>query len=81
MPVETIGAAYGDARLAAEAAGLAEHGGSWSRTARVVTPDPAARERYDELYGLYRELHAATAPIQHALAGRPEAQAAPAVHA
>ena len=77
----TIGACYGGARLAAEGAGLVEKGGSWARSERVVTPDPTVRERYDELYVLYRELHAATMPIQHALAARREPQAASAVHA
>jgi xylulokinase len=68
IPVETIGASYGDARLAAEAVGLAEPGGSWSRPARVFTPEPGARERYEGLYALYRELHASTREIQHSLA-------------
>lgn len=79
IPAETIGAAYGDARLAAEAGGLAETGGSWSRTASVVAPDPERRERYDTLYRLYRELRRATTPIQHALAAEQAGTNAPTI--
>ena len=33
----------------------------------MCRPDPAHRERYDELYRLYRELYPATRDISHAL--------------
>lgn len=35
---------------------------------RVVRPDPARRERYERLYGIYRTLHPSLAPAMHALA-------------
>lgn len=66
VPRQTIGAAYGDARLAAQAAGLAT--GDWTEIVATVAPTDEHGERYDELYGLYRELYPATAPICHRLA-------------
>jgi xylulokinase len=68
LPVETIGASYGDALLAAEGAGLLAAGSSWARPRAVVEPNPDSAEAYDVLYGLYRGLHLATSEIQHALA-------------
>jgi xylulokinase len=70
IPHERIGASYGDARLAAEGAGLAEAGGSWAEREGLCEPDPATRAGYDELYGLYRELYPATRDVAHALAAR-----------
>ncbi|WP_262426551.1 hypothetical protein [Brachybacterium sp. Z12] len=40
----------------------------WNRADHRCAPDPARRERYDELYALYRELYPATSDITHALA-------------
>jgi xylulokinase len=68
IPAETIGACYGDALLAAEGVGLVPPGSSWARPAEVLEPDPDAAPVYDSLYALYRDLHPATAVIQHALA-------------
>lgn len=62
------GAAYGDALLAAIAAGAAGLDTDWAAAATGFTPDPAAAPLYDELYGLYRELYPATASQAHALA-------------
>jgi xylulokinase len=70
LPRQTIGASYGDARLAAEAAGLAEPGGSWADVAERVAPDTEAGERADDRYRLYRELYVATREIVHALGER-----------
>jgi xylulokinase len=67
VPVVTIGAAYGDALLAAQAIGLASLDADWAKTARIVQPHP--NELYDELYVAYRSLHEATAELQHQLAG------------
>jgi xylulokinase len=67
IPVERIGAAYGDALLAAEGAGLVPHGSSWARRESEVVPGAEAHARYSELYRLYLELHPATAGIQHEL--------------
>jgi xylulokinase len=38
----------------------------------TVTPRPAMAERYEELYGLYRDLYPRTADTVHALAARQE---------
>jgi xylulokinase len=70
LPDETIGACLGDALLAAEAVGLAPAGSSWTTGERRVLPDPAAHALYDAAYAQYRELHEATAGIQHELAAR-----------
>ena len=62
------GAAYGDALLAAIAAGAAGLDTAWAAVADRVAPDPGATALYDELYGLYRQLYPATASQAHALA-------------
>ncbi|MDN5599722.1 MAG: FGGY-family carbohydrate kinase [Brachybacterium sp.] len=67
IPRSTVGASYGGARLAAELA----HGtdtSEWNPSDHRCVPDPAHRERYDELYRLYRDLYPATRDITHALA-------------
>jgi len=69
LPEQTIGAAYGDALLAARAVGLAEADTDWSRIVDSVEPDEANRDLYDELYGVYRELYPATREQMHGLAG------------
>ncbi|HET7514788.1 MAG TPA: hypothetical protein VFJ60_08295, partial [Gaiella sp.] len=68
VPEETIGAAYGDALLAAEGVGLAPAGHTWARPAHILDPDPEMRPRYDELYGAWLALAEATASAQHLLA-------------
>jgi xylulokinase len=68
LPAETIGASYGDARLAAEGVGLADADTRWARGAERVEPDPAHRETYDRLYRSYRRLYPATREIAHELA-------------
>jgi xylulokinase len=67
VPSITIGAAYGDALLAARAAGLSD-GEGWNPPADTVEPDPAAGKIYDALYELYRDLYPATRDAAHALA-------------
>jgi xylulokinase len=67
MPTVTIGACYGDALLAARAAGLSD-GEGWNPPAGTVEPDPAAAEVYDTLYAVYRDLYPATRDAAHALA-------------
>jgi len=69
LPQQAIGAAYGDALLAARAVGLAGPDTDWSRIVDTVEPDEANREIYDELYGVYRELYPATREQMHHLAG------------
>ena len=68
IPVETIGASYGDAWLGGVAAGLVDLESDWSRIADTVAPDPTVRATYDELYDLFRSLYPATRDITHALA-------------
>ncbi|MEU0571397.1 FGGY-family carbohydrate kinase [Nonomuraea sp. NPDC005983] len=68
LPAHTVGAAYGDALLAARATGVAVE--SWNPPAAQVEPSPDA-DVYDDLYALYRDLYPATAGIAHTLAGGP----------
>lgn len=66
LPTTTIGASYGDARLAAQALGIAHE--KWNPPGEIVRPDPDVADRYDALYRLYREAYPATRDIAHALA-------------
>ena len=68
LPRQTIGAAYGDALLAAIAAGLADEATDWNPPAEVVQPNPEVRTLYDSLYSIYRELYPATRGQMHELA-------------
>lgn len=70
LPRQTIGAAYGDALLAAIGAGLAGPAdiAAWNPIALTVPPEPAAVEAYRPLYTLYRDLYPATRQVTHALA-------------
>jgi xylulokinase len=61
-----IGASYGDARMAADALGRDTRG--WNPVAQRLTPDPAATERYEELYGVYRRTYVALRDDMHLLA-------------
>ncbi|MFF3641280.1 FGGY-family carbohydrate kinase [Streptomyces sp. NPDC002564] len=78
LPRHTIGAAYGDAFLAAVGAGLAVPGdiAHWNPTVEVVTPDGAAAAVYDELYAVYLDLYPATREAAHVLAARQHADGA-----
>jgi xylulokinase len=79
LPAETIGAAYGDALLAAIGTGLVAPATDWTVPRETIAPDPATHDVYAELYELYRELHRSTAGIQHRLATLGERHAAAAV--
>jgi xylulokinase len=68
LPVQTIGASYGDALLAAIGAGLAAPDTDWSQVASRVEPNPKPRELYAELYAAYCELYPATREQVHRLA-------------
>jgi xylulokinase len=68
LPAETIGAAYGDALLAAIGTGLVPSDTDWSRTARTIVPAPDSRALYDELSDLYGCLYTQTADVIHRLA-------------
>ncbi|WP_433296183.1 FGGY-family carbohydrate kinase [Pseudonocardia sp. CA-142604] len=66
IPSVTIGASYGDARLAADAAGVNTTG--WNPVAQHARPDPTDREVYDLLYAEYLRVYPALADTMHALA-------------
>lgn len=68
VPPVTVGAAYGDAKFAAVAMGLADRDTAWNDGGGTVAPDPTDAAVYDELFPLYRTLHERTADVQHALA-------------
>lgn len=66
LPVSTIGAAYGDARMAADACGMDTSG--WNPVAGRIEPDPGTAARYDELYDVYRRTYEALRDDMHRLA-------------
>jgi xylulokinase len=67
VPVQTVGAAYGDALFAATGTGLAPADADWTTIARTIEPAGEPRALYDELFELYRRLYAETADIDHRL--------------
>lgn len=69
IPSQTIGASYGAAYLAAAAQGPVDIT-AWNPPAAVREPEPALREAYDELYGLYLDLYRSTRATTHLLAAR-----------
>jgi xylulokinase len=68
LPEHTIGAAYGDALMAAIGSGLVPPDTNWAKVAERVQPDPQTRPLYDELYDLYSSLYPVTRDHMHALA-------------
>ncbi|MET7771844.1 FGGY-family carbohydrate kinase [Nocardia sp. NPDC005366] len=66
LPAETIGACLGDARLAAEAAGVDTS--AWNPVVDTVEPDAERAARYEPYYLHYRDLYRGTADIAHFLA-------------
>jgi xylulokinase len=66
VPSVTVGASYGDARLAADAAGVDTSG--WNPVSGRVQPDTSVRDLYDDLFGEYVALYPALADTMHALA-------------
>jgi len=69
VPAETVGAAFGDAVLAAVATGAGPDIEVWNPVAATVRPDPARARVYGEFYQRYRELYPSTVDIAHFLAG------------
>jgi xylulokinase len=67
VPEQGIGASYGDALLAAIGVELVAPETDWARIDREITPNPANRALYDELYGTWRELYPATRDLVHHL--------------
>ncbi|MEU7783017.1 FGGY family carbohydrate kinase [Amycolatopsis sp. NPDC049159] len=73
IPAETIGAALGDAVLAAEATGVELDFARVNPIAETVVPDPGAGARYEEFYRHYRALYEATIETTHFLAAQQHA--------
>jgi len=72
VPAVTIGAAYGDAFLAALGVGIASAYtdiNTWLRDSRIVAPRPEFAARYDEYYRLYLDLYRQTKDAMHTIAG------------
>jgi len=67
IPEQAIGASYGDALLAATAVGMVPPDTDWTTISRTVQPRPELAELYDRRYGLYRDLFAATRPLNDRL--------------
>lgn len=65
LPSVTVGASYGDARLAADA--LAVDTSEWNPVAERLAPAPVVAETYHRLYELYRDLYQQTSGTMHAL--------------
>ncbi len=71
LPDRSIGAAYGDAFLAASSVGILDDRSadrSWIRILDRVEPDPQRAQQYERRYALYRILYASTKRVVHALA-------------
>jgi xylulokinase len=68
VPEQAVGASYGDALLAAIGVGLVPPDTDWTKIASEITPDPANRARYDEIYRAWCELYPATRDLVHRLA-------------
>jgi xylulokinase len=68
LPRVRIGASYGDALLAGIGAGLVPATETWSVIDSVVEPNRKLSQKYDQLYGIYRQLYADTGESMHALA-------------
>ncbi|ALE83203.1 FGGY-family carbohydrate kinase [Pseudonocardia sp. HH130629-09] len=68
VPEQTVGAALGDAWLAAVATGAEPRLRDWNPVVRTIEPDPAAREVYDRFHPHYRSLYTATRETAHFLA-------------
>lgn len=66
LPRATIGAPYGDARMAADACGIDTS--AWNPVAGRIEPDAGTAARYDELYGVYRRTYSALLEDMHRLA-------------
>lgn len=64
VPRRTIGAALGDARLAAEALGWPTPRAAWNPVERMVRPADGARAAYDAMFARFKELYAATRHLQ-----------------
>ncbi|MFI6031051.1 FGGY-family carbohydrate kinase [Amycolatopsis magusensis] len=73
VPAETVGAALGDAYLAAVALGWSPDITAWNPVRSVVRPDAGRARVYDRFYQRYRALYPATSEIAHFLAAEQRA--------
>ncbi len=67
VPEQTIGAAYGDALMAAVGVGLVAADTDWTVERARLRPDPALGQIYDRGYATYRALYPATKEVCHDL--------------
>lgn len=68
IPRTTVGAALGNAYLAAVATGAKPDQRDWNPIVETVSPDPARADVYAEFYRHYRALYTGTKEISHFLA-------------
>lgn len=68
IPQETVGAALGDALLAAVATGAEPDIAAWNPISSTVRPDQDRTEVYNDFYSRYLSLYPATAETAHFLA-------------
>jgi len=76
-PEPSIGASYGDAHLAGNAAGLVPLDARWAKVAGTVHPNAALQPLYERLYQIYLQLYPATRSLAHELAEMQLAAATP----
>ena len=70
IPQHTVGAALGDAFMAAVATGADPDPRAWNPVVETIEPDPRAREVYDAYHRHYRSLYTGTVETAHFLAAR-----------
>jgi len=75
IPEQTVGAAYGDALLAAVGTGLVPADTDWARVTSTTTVDDRTTEVYGQMYLAYRDLYPATKGHMHLLADLQERSA------
>jgi xylulokinase len=66
VPEITVGAAYGDARMAADACSFST--AAWNPVATTIVPDPRTRDVYDALYDVYTRAYPLLRDDMHHLA-------------
>jgi xylulokinase len=64
VPRRTIGAALGDARLAAEFLGWEPSEEMWNPMERIIQPAAGARAAFDPMFGRFKELYRSTRHLQ-----------------